>query len=321
MVQRRKINARKHYFASPFFFQQFGGPLTTLAVLKDVSNANSKFNTSVCLSTAIKQTDFFVAITAAGGQPFAMIQQDEGYHATGLYSLTLAGPSFATFESGTEAVIPENFGYDPAMAKPRTAAPIPTNDGSTCGKPKNGSGGNTGGGSRSGGGSNGGDHNTGKDIAAVAAALPLKILIPIVAATLFIGIGIIYGLVKCCQGCYMVSKDIVNGEVPSGVVAINDLAVPARKEEKAVGTGSGDLAYPVMREDHPTSTYSSYGTPLSPPTAQDNGLGYLFTDASSNITQHSIPSTTHEAAAAAPLISVLGNPPSPTIPRHSRPDM
>ncbi|KAG0283097.1 hypothetical protein BGZ96_012531 [Linnemannia gamsii] len=297
---------------------EFDGPLTTMAVLKDVSNANSKFNTSVCLTTAIKRTDFFVAITAAGGQPFALMQQYEGYHATLQYSLALAGPSFATFEGGTRAAIPENFGYDPALAKPQTAAPVPTNDGRACGEPKRGRGGSSGGGSS---GSSGGGHSTGKDIAAVAAALPLKILIPIVAAALFIGIGIIYGLVKCCQGCYMVSKDIVNGEVPSGVVAINDLAVPTRKEEEVVGTGVGDLAYPVMREDHPTSTYSPYGTPLSPPTEQDNGLGYLFTDASSNATQQSTPLTTHEAAAAAPLTSAFGNPPSPTILRHSRPDM
>jgi hypothetical protein len=152
--------------------------------------------------------------------------------------------------------------------------------------------------------------------------LPLKILIPIVAAALFIGVDIIYGLVKCCQGCYMVSKDIVNGEVPRGVVATNDLAVPAKKEEEAVGAGAGDLAYPVMSEHQPATTYSPYGTPLSPPAAeQDNGLGYPFVDAPSNAIQQSVPLATHDTAAAAPLTPVLGSPPSPTIPRHSRPDL
>ncbi|KAF8943880.1 hypothetical protein BGZ47_004925 [Haplosporangium gracile] len=303
-----------------FCAREFFEPLSTLAIIKDVTDANSKFDAGVCLSTTIVNIDFFVPIgssnTAAGGQPFALIQKDR-YQM--LYSMVLGGPTLATVEGGVDALIPEKFGYDPTETKARTTAPSPTKTPSSCCGCSKGGGG-SGSGSR-GGGSSGGGHTTGDDVAAVALALPWKMKLLIAVGAIIIGGGLITLFMKCCAGCYMVSKDIVNGEVPSGALAIDDLVVPAKKEEKVAGTGVGDRTYPVMTE-HQTSTSSPYGTPLSPPAAQDNGLGYLFVDTTANSTQQSTILTIHEADVAAPLTpSGVDSPTSPTIPRYPRLDM
>ncbi|KAF9148833.1 hypothetical protein BG015_009410 [Linnemannia schmuckeri] len=100
----------------------------------------------------------------------------------------------------------------------------------------------------SGSGSGNGGPSTEDDVAAVAAALPLKILIPIIAGALFIGSGMLYELINCCIRFYMICKDIINGEVPSRAVVSNDLVIPTKRGEKAAGTGAGDLTYPVKTE-------------------------------------------------------------------------
>lgn len=281
----------------------FNKPLSTLAIIKDVTNANSKFEDGVPFTTTVVETNYFIPIgssnnTAIGGRPIALIQDKQSYRESKLqYSMALAAPLLGSLEGPSDAIIPEKFGYDPASTT-YSAFPRPTG----------------------GSGSGSGGHSTGDDVAAVAIALPLKFKLLIAAGAILVGGGVILLLVKCCAGCYMLSKDVINGEVPSGEVAINHLAVPAKKEEKVAGSGVGDRAYPVMAE-HRSSMSSPYGTPLSPAVAQDNGLGYLFTDTSANVTQPSTILTIHETGVAASSTTRgLGSPPSPNIPQHSRPD-
>lgn len=295
-----KWNINSYYFYS---FPQFNEPLSTLAIIKDVTNANSKFENGVPITTTVVETNYFIPIgssnnTAIGGRPIALIQDKQSYRESKLqYSMALAAPALGSLEGPSDVIIPEKFGYEPA-SKTYSSYPRPTG----------------------GSGSGSGGHSTGDDVAAVAVALPLKMKLLIAAGAILVGGGVILLLMKCWAGCYMVSKDVINGEVPSGAVTIDNLAVPAKKEEKITGSGVGDRAYPVMAE-HQASTSSPYGAPLSPAVAQDNGLGYLFTDTSANATQQSTILTIHETGVAASSTApVLGSPPSPTIPRHSRPD-
>ncbi|KAH7052597.1 hypothetical protein BKA57DRAFT_490850 [Linnemannia elongata] len=279
----------------------FNEPLSTLAIIKDVTNANSKFEDGVPFATTVVEISYFIPIgssnnTAIGGRPIALIQDKQSYRTNKLqYSIALAAPALGSLEGPSDAIIPEKFGYDTAST---TYSAFP----------------------RLTGGSGSGGHNTGDDVAAVAIALPLKFKLLIAAGAIIVGGGIIYLLVKCCAGCYMISKDVIKGEVPSGAVTINTLAVPTKKEEKVASSGVGDRTYPVMAERQ-TSTSSPYGTPLSPVVAQDSGLSYLFSDTSANATQQSTILTIHETGVAASLTTpVLSRPPSLSIPRHSGPD-
>ncbi|OAQ32831.1 hypothetical protein K457DRAFT_15904 [Linnemannia elongata AG-77] len=279
----------------------FNEPLSTLAIIKDVTNANSKFEDGVPFTTTAVEISYFIPIgssnnTAIGGRPIALIQDKQSYRTNKLqYSIALAAPALGSLEGPSDAIIPEKFGYDTAYTT-YSAFPRPT------------------------GGSGSGGHNTGDDVAAVAIALPLKFKLLIAAGAIIVGGGIIYLLVKCCAGCYMISKDVIKGEVPSGAVTINTLAVPTKKEEKVASSGVGGRTYPVMTERQ-TSTSSPYGTPLSPVVAQDSGVSYLFSDTSANATQQSTILTIHETGVAASLKTpVLGRPPSLSIPRHSGPD-
>ncbi|KAF9148832.1 hypothetical protein BG015_009409 [Linnemannia schmuckeri] len=280
--------------------RSYGATLSTMAVLKDTTNPSSTFAPSTTFSTTLKNVDFMVAIGTANATtvtstspPFLLMQKSESYVKTNLqFSMTLTpGATFAVVEGGADATISQGFGIDPSSSSTDTYP-----------RPTGGTGGSSGGGS-------GGDG--GSTVIVVAGKLSVKIIIIIVVAALVVGGGILFCFFGCIVGCCLGIKESLTGKksedgTEATVVEVQpDWAQGQKAEEVGVVntmTGAGAGAYPVMTE------YQSpdHAVPLSPPSqAQDNGLDYLFTGTSVSATPLAPP--------------VTGSPPSPTIPRHSRP--
>ncbi|KAF9132457.1 hypothetical protein BGW39_000094 [Mortierella sp. 14UC] len=168
------------------------------------------------------------------------------------YSLPLAGPALGTIDGGVDAVIPEKFGINPATAT----------TGSVYLRPTYGGGGNGGSG---GGGSNSGSDNGGSTVVIVAVKFPVKIIIIIVVAAQFVGGAILALFYSCIGSCCNIIKNAITGETPEiGVANVKALGVPEAKRNKAVGPRTGGPTYPVFDRQQPS--------------AQDNGLAYLFID-------------------------------------------
>ncbi|KAG0280827.1 hypothetical protein BGZ95_008499 [Linnemannia exigua] len=271
-------------------------PIDTLSIIKDVTKADSKFEPSTIFNTTIIDVEYFVTIgsnnASIGGQPFALIGRRAGYDPAKLqYSLLLAGPKFGIIEGGVDAIIPENFGTDDSKTT-SGVYPRPTHGGD--------------GGSGGSGGSGGED---GTNVVVVIGKLPVKIIIIIVVAALFVGCGILALLGKYLGGCCIIIKNAITGETPEiGVVKVENLELPETKQDDTAGSGADGLSYLAPDQQQPP--------------AQDNGLAYLLIEnqtapASYN---HVPPSST--PVSAVPLTpSVTDSPPSPSIPRHSRPDI
>jgi len=233
------------------------------------------------------------------------MQQHESYARLNCqYSLSLAAglPSYSRVEGGTDAIIPQTFGENPAAAT-TGSYPRPT-------------GGNGGGGST---------------VVVVAGKLPLKFIILIVVGVLVVGGGILVCLCGCVAGCSIGIKEAITGKKPEvEEVPPEDLAPQAQKgeEEEALGTGAsvartGGLTYPTMAEHQPYVTYAPPSLPPPPPpeaaaVVQDDGLRYLFLDTPPDATRQSTPLTITETTAPLTLIPVYGNLPSPAVPRYSR---
>jgi hypothetical protein len=235
-----------------------------------------------------------ISTTTSGSPPFLLMQKSESYVKTNLqYSInvTPGGATFAVVEGGVNASIPQGFGFDPSITTGSNPRP-------------------TSGGGGSGGGSGGGGGG-GSTVVVVPGKLSVKIIIIIVVAALVVGGGILFCFFGCIAGCCLGIKESITGKKrkeggEAGAAAVVEVQPDWAKGQKAeeggvVGTSAapgtaGAGAYPVMTEYRS----SGYAAVLPPPPAQDNELRYLITG-------------------APPKASVTGSPPSPSIPRHSRP--
>ncbi|KAF9547957.1 hypothetical protein EC957_007470 [Mortierella hygrophila] len=251
----------------------------SLAVLKATSNPSSTFAPSTTLSTTLKKLGFMVAIGNANAKsststspPLLLMQKSESYVKINLqFSMILTpGATFADIEG---------------------SYPCPT--------------GGTGGGSGGSGGSDGGDGES--IMVVVAGKLPVKVIIIVVVAVLIIGGGNLFCFFGCIAAYCLGVKESITGKEPedrAGEAAVVEVQPNWTQGQKAEETGVVTAvagAYPVM------TGYQSDGSVTalsSPPQAQENRLGYLFTEALPN---------------AVPNTIITGCPPSLTILRYSPP--
>ncbi|KAF9906127.1 hypothetical protein EC991_000923 [Linnemannia zychae] len=251
-------------------------PINTLAIMKDVTKPDSKFEPNTAFTTTIVDFDYFVAIgssnTSTGGQPFGLIGKKAGYNLSKLqYSLPLAGQALGTIIGGVDAIIPEKFGIDPTTTTTRSAYPYPT----------------------SGGGGSGSDGG-GNTVVVVAGKLPVKIIIIIVVAALFVGGGILAFCCGCIGGCCIVIKNAITGETPEiGVAKVQGLEVQEAKRDEAVGPSTDGLTYPVLGQQQPST--------------QDNGLAYLF------IENQTAPEPSESAPAYSTPVMIYESPLTPPV--------
>ncbi|KAK3844485.1 MAG: hypothetical protein J3R72DRAFT_521885 [Linnemannia gamsii] len=269
-------------------------PINTLAIIKDVTKADSKFEPNTVFNTTIIDVEYFVTIgssSSTGGHPFALIGRKAGYDPAKLqHSLSLAGPTFGTIEGGVDAIIPEKFGTDPSKTT-SGVYPRPTYGG--------------------GKGSGAGGSEDGTTAVVIAGKLSVKIIIIIVVASLFVGGGILALLCGCLGGCCIIIKNAITGETPEiGVVKVENLERPEAKRDEAVSSSAGGLSYLVPGQQLP---------PVND--TQENGLAYLFIENhTALVSSNPVPSNSTRVSAVPLTPLVTGSPPSPSIPRHSRPD-
>ncbi|KAG0378141.1 hypothetical protein BGX24_004641 [Mortierella sp. AD032] len=259
-------------------------------ILKDVTNPGSTFASSVTFISTYKKLDSLIAlgnsnnpnnnITSTpinGVVPVLLMQKYDTFIRTNLqFSMALSGPTFAVVEGGVDASIPEKFGIDPSTAT-TGSYPYPTG----------------------GGGGGGGSGDGGSTIVVVAGKLPVKIIIMIVVASLFVVGGLIAFFCGCLGACCMGIKRLVTRNKPEDGPAVVEVQPDWAQGQKAEEAGAaGAYTYPVLAE------HANNALPSQSYVQENNSLSYMYSGGDSQST-------------AAP--NATGSPPSLTVPRYSHP--